>query len=343
VKFSFIVIGRVENECALSLSSLRKLSGEDYEVLLSLGVNPSEQRNEAARRATGDYLVFLDNDSRIDPRLLHYYRDALSYEPGIKIVGGPSIYDGTSSDLKLSFQAVFASAFGLGPFRARYSSIGTVRRSSENELILCNLMVDRKFFLDEGGFNTNLYPNEENEFLNRVCARAKIYYHPLAICYRDTRESFRAFAKQIFRYGKGRAKHFVRFPTIWNQIFLVPAGFTRYCLGLLGTSTLALSSSERLSLLTPLLIYALFNISASIFAALGNRKLSMIIAMPLLFFACHFLYGLGFLIGVGVYPFLRRNRPAGDVRVLRISQNTETQKAHHHWRASGIHKTKGLS
>lgn len=314
--FSFIVIGRSEADCEIALGALKELRSEAFEVLLSTGHNPSEQRNEAAKKARGDYLVFLDNDSRVDSRLLHYYQDAIAYERGIDIVGGPSIYEGRGSYLKLCFQSVFASVFGLGPFRARYSSIGPVRRSSEHELILCNLMIRRDFFLNEGGFKQNLYPNEENEFLNRVRSRTKAYYHPLAICYRDPRESFRSFAKQVFGYGRGRAKHTVLFPTIWNQIFVVPAAFTLYSIALLLGLFLNLGTASETALYAPLAAYVLFSISASAFGAIGTRKPSMVFVLPWLFFSCHFLYGLGFLVGLAVYPFLKRERPSGEVRVV---------------------------
>ena len=324
MKFSFIVIGRTEVDCSVALDSLKNLSNDSFEVLLSLGQNPSEQRNEAAARAQGEFLVFLDNDSRVDARLLHYFEDAMTYEDDVQIVGGPSIYEGRGSYLKQCIQAVFASVFGLGPFRARYSSIGPVRRSSEHELILCNLMVARDFFLREGGFMPNLYPNEENEFLNRVRQRTKAYYHPLAICYRDPRESFRAFAKQVFRYGKGRAKHTVLFPTIWNQVFLVPAAFTLYVTSLAFSPLMHLEWPMSVLIYAPIATYALFSFSASVFAALGHRRSSMALALPAFFFTCHFVYGLGFLLGLAVYPFLKRERPAGEVRIIQAFNTTET-------------------
>ncbi len=54
--------------------------------------------------------------------------------------------------------------------RARYRAVGGRRRCGEKELILCNLLLSRKVFLSNGGFREDLYPNEENEFLNRLLA-----------------------------------------------------------------------------------------------------------------------------------------------------------------------------
>ena len=143
-----------------------------------------DREQMAARAAQGDYLLFLDNDSLAHPRLLRYYEDALGYEDGIGVVGGPALHHPQESLLGAAIAQVLSSPFGFGPFRSRYVAEGLVRATTERELILCNLLVKRSLFLAEGGFHTELYPNEDNEFLNRVQNKTKIFFHPLAACYR---------------------------------------------------------------------------------------------------------------------------------------------------------------
>lgn len=335
--FSFIVIARNMEECAPALESLHALKEEPVEVIVALGTNPSQQRNEAAARASGRYLVFLDNDSRVDSRLLHYYRDAIDYSPSVKIVGGPSLYDGRPSLRAKTFQSVFASVFGLGPFRSRYVSLGRVREASERELILCNLLVERELFLTEGGFHLDLYPNEENEFITRVRARAQSFYHPLAICRREAPLSLGEFSSRVFRYGRGRAKHLVMNPSRWNLIFLIALAFSIYVIGLSTTAigltvshlTGAEVSSPDLSQLAfgpvsvalfPIALYGLLALGAASAAAFENKRPLLFLTLPPSFFICHFFYGLGLLYGLSKYPLGRRSRARSkvDLRVMTL-------------------------
>ncbi len=317
-KYSVIITARNSEDSSTALKSLVELKyvSTGIEVITAIGKQPSLQRNEAAKVATGEYLLFIDNDSVVHPRLLQYYDDALSYESGIGIVGGPAHFRSTSKNFKAAIQAFFDSAFGMGPFRARYSSIGRVRASSERELILCNMVIRRDLFLAEGGFNLELYPNEENEFLNRVQHQTKIYYHPLAICYREPEKNIFLFAKQILNYGAGRSKHLLLFPQFWNHIFLLPLVFFLYCLGLLTFATEFSTMSGYLFL--PIFLYLVFSIAASAFACLTKKNSRLLILLPPVLLLGHFFYGMGFLIGSIRYLFPKiRNATQVEISLLK--------------------------
>lgn len=317
-QFSFILIACESSECEEALRALTRLSArpEDIEVIVASGRNPSAQRNQAAELASGEYLVFLDNDSIADERLLHYYQDALNYEDGIGVVGGPSVYGSTEHAFKTAVQAVFSSVFGLGPFRSRYMSLGQVQPATEEKLILCNMLIRRDLFLSEKGFNTNLYPNEENEFLNRVREKTKVYYHPLAICYRDPRGTVQEFCRQMINYGEGRARNLAMFPQFWNSIFLIPVMFAFYLLAL-PVLAATLNAHDLLVASVPFLIYAVFNFSASVFAFLSYRKISLLAMLPLLFLSCHLFYGVGLVWGLAKQPFAG-DRRVGAIHVRRL-------------------------
>jgi cellulose synthase/poly-beta-1,6-N-acetylglucosamine synthase-like glycosyltransferase len=320
--FSIIMISRSENLSTAALDELTRLTyGErEMEVFLACGQNPSLQRNEAAKRAIGDYLLFLDEDSFVHPQILFYYEDALSYEEGIGVVGGPSLFESEAGGFRSAVQAFLSSAFGLGPYRARYVSHGTVRRSTERELILCNLLISRELFQAESGFHLNLYPNEENEFLNRVREKTKIYYHPLAVCYRAPRATLLEHMTQMFRYGQGRAKHLLLFPQFWDHIFFLPLLFSVYLLFLL---FLLYSSSPNLFFYgLPFIFYFLLALGASAYAALNRKKLPLIAYLPPLFLGSHFMYGAGFLYGILHTPWAS-HRAQGEVVIHHLKQSGE--------------------
>jgi hypothetical protein len=89
-------------------------------------------------------------------------------------------------------------------------------------------MVRRQDFVAAGGFREDLYPNEENEFLDRLQARGKkLVFDPLAQVRKPRPASLAAFLKQAFRYGRGRMRQ-MKFSGRWSTVHLIPLGFSCY-------------------------------------------------------------------------------------------------------------------
>lgn len=177
-----------------------------YELLLAEGTAPSRQRNLAACEATGDILYFLDDDSRLNPDALRLCGEVMT-DANVAVVGGPSLTPVSDSWLQQLFGYVLASALGSGAVRNRYRVAGSVRETTEKELILCNLAIRRSVFVDMGGFDERLYPNEENELLDRIRSSGfKLIHVPAMSVFRSQRASLKAFIRQMFVYGRGRAQ-----------------------------------------------------------------------------------------------------------------------------------------
>jgi hypothetical protein len=80
-----------------------------------------------------------------------------------------------------------------------------MREAGEKDLILCNLMVCREAFLELGGFDPRLYPNEENEFLNRFNdSGRRAVYVPEADIRKTRMYNPGSFLWENFRNGRGR-------------------------------------------------------------------------------------------------------------------------------------------
>jgi glycosyltransferase involved in cell wall biosynthesis len=177
-----------------------------FEILVAEGTCPSRQRNLAAREARGDLLYFLDDDSRPVPDALWRCADAFS-AAGVAVVGGPSLTPAGDTRLQRLFGAALSSLFGAGAMRNRYRATGSLRRTTEKELILCNLAFRRELFLEADGFDERLYPNEENELLDRIAASGHDLLHdPAMAVERSQRPTLTAFMRQMFGYGRGRAQ-----------------------------------------------------------------------------------------------------------------------------------------
>lgn len=102
--------------------------------------------------------------------------------------------------------AVLGEPFVMGKSASRYRGRGRFRETDERELILCNLAVRRDAFLSLGGFDEDLFPNEENELLERLSrAGLPLAYHPAAVVERPPVHTFGELLSRAFRYGRGRS------------------------------------------------------------------------------------------------------------------------------------------
>ena len=270
---------------------LKQIMSDDlrYEILLAEGCAPSQQRNRAAREAAGDILYFLDDDSLITPENLVCCSVGMS-NPAVAVVGGPSLTPAKDSWLQQLFGYALASAFGTGSVNNRYRAHGDARETTDKELILCNLAVRRQVFMDLGGFNECLYPNEENEFLERVASAGyKSLHIPSLSVFRSQRETLKAFIRQMFSYGRGRGQQTL-ITSSYSVTSFIPLFFVAYLL-------ISLICIKYVFLLIPLVLYILAALASSLLllARTGRVCTLLLIGMyPLM----HCVNGVGLLWGL---------------------------------------------
>jgi len=274
--------------------ALEALAAVDYprdklEVLVAEGRQPSAQRNRAAAAARGDILYFLDDDSMAPPGLLRLAADKFA-DPGVAVVGGPIVTPPTDRFLQKGFGLALGSPFGGSTIRARYKRLGAERDSTENELILANLAFRREVFLGAGGLNERLYPNEENELMNRLQADGhRFRYVPDAFLLRSQRPNLKAYLRQVFTYGRGRMDQNYAHPEGFRPLHTAPSLFLLYF------ASLAIVHNPVYFL--PLMVYLTLSLAFSATAALEAKNPLYLPVMPFLFLGLHLGYGAGFLWG----------------------------------------------
>jgi len=289
-----IIPARPDQTDILAASAARALDypADKLEIILARGKQPSAQRNAAIKEAHGDLIYFLDDDSVPEPknlrRIIGHFAD-----PDVKMVGGPAICPADAPPLEQTFALVLGSSLAFGPSRARYTPVGTVRQTSEKELILCNLVARRQALLDLGGFNEKLYPNEENALMDELQARGgKLLYDSQLTARRRPRRTLKAFAKMLMTYGRGRAEQFRETPTLGSALNFVPPLFLVYLLLLIP----ALKWKGAI-FLWPLIFYiAAVLIQSAVLTRTGKIRES-VQAIPLIVLT-HILYGFGFWRGL---------------------------------------------
>ncbi len=270
---------------------LKKIMPDDpgYEILLAEGSAPSQQRNRAAREAVGDILYFLDDDSLIIPENLACCYDAMS-DPLVAVVGGPSLTPVEDSWLQQLFGQALASKFGSGAVSNRYRTYGETRKTTDKELILCNLAVRRSVFIDLNGFNECLYPNEENEFMERVTSAGYSLLHaPSMLVFRSQRQTLKAFIRQMFNYGRGRGQQTL-ITRSYSVTSFIPLFFVAYLV-------LSLIYIKHLILLSPLVIY-ICAASVSLLCVLQRTGRLFSLLLLGIYPLMHIVNGVGLLWGL---------------------------------------------
>lgn len=333
-KISVIIPSRPGESVPLPLRALRAgaCPPDRLEILHATGCHPSAQRNRAARAATGEILYFLDSDAAPATSPEASGQDTMSrlaacFAPDPDgalprlIAGGPSWTPPSDSPFQRAAGLVFASPFGGGAVRARYASIGRTRPAGQHELILCNMMIDRRSFLDLGGFDERLYPNEENDLIVRFLrSGGSALYVPEAGAWRSQRPTLRAFCRQVFTYGRGRAEQTRLRPSSLSPMAPAAAALTLYLLAfpaLAAGGTRFWGARGVLFALAPAALYALGLAAAGIHTAIRAGAPSMVLRTLPLFAINHIGYGLGFLAGL---LGLARGRPAGSSEPVRIER-----------------------
>ncbi len=286
----------LESKAAAHLAGLG-WSSEQYEVLLAEGKYPSRQRNLAVQQARGEIVYFLDDDSLVVAdalrRLKRHFED-----PSLIAVGGPSLTPASDSILQRAIGALLSSLIGAGGVRNRYRAVGVARETIERELILCNLAIKRDSFLAFGGLDERLYPNEENELMDRfVKSGGKLLYDPELVVFRSQRSTVAAFARQMFRYGRGRAEQ-TRIAGFRGIMPFAPLFFLFYLLTLLFV--------KNIFWYMPLALYILAILFSSITAATAKKTPAFLLILPPLFPLLHISNGIGLFVGF-LFPLKRQS------------------------------------
>jgi GT2 family glycosyltransferase len=260
------------------------------------------------RSAHGDWIYFLDDDALPRPDNLQRGLAHLQENPKIRMVGGPNLCPANAPTLEQVFAVVLSSFLAFFSSRARYAPVGKSRSSNEKELILCNLLCHKGAFLQAGGFDELLYPNEENALMDALQREgAVLLYDPDFVVQRRPRSSIRAFARMVFTYGRGRAEQFRLHPTLGSVPNFAPPLLCVYwvvlpVLGWLG--------------LMPLGLYLLALLAQALVSSCSYGFVLGFLSVPFVVLT-HIGYGLGFWSGL--FTGVKRSavRPEIEVQLQR--------------------------
>ena len=286
-----IIPARMESGSPRALSCLQSLADLNLEVLVTRGSCPSLQRNLAAGEANGEFLYFLDDDCTLTRDAVVTGIEFLLRNDRIAVTGGPAVTRQNAGILETAIGDAMASRAGSLITRSRHAPTGKPRETSGEAFTLCNLMIRRDVYLKLAGLNGDLHPGEDPEFLKRLSGNGfHAFYQPNMAVERSRRRNFKDLALQFYRYGRGRARHILQAPRIFDWIFVLPS------ILVLGLPVLMILRSAIPVLLYT--VYLLLCITAGIHSAVKRRSFLFLLLVPSAVFTMHASYGLGFLRGL---------------------------------------------
>ncbi len=293
------------------LKSLEKLDfpKEEYETIVKPGPNPSENRNKGVDEATGDIVVFLDDDAVAHEAILRLADKFFNEHPEIDIVGGPQLTPGDEKGFAKISGYALCSKFGGWSTSNRYGS-KELNLDVDNTYLTTAIMFCKREVFDKVRFDETLFPGEDTKFIIDAKKEGmKAAYHPGLIVYHRRRPTIKAFVKQIFNYGKVVPSWQSPSEAMKKPFFLIPSVFLLYLAVMLGgiiiNSEVAkyffgiFSKDFSLAslLFVPLLLYLALALIFSVYESLKNRDLRGIVFLPFIFLLMHLTYGAGVIYG----------------------------------------------
>jgi len=164
--------------------------------------SPGFARNRAAEIATGEWLLFIDADTRPYPSLVEDYFDP---RPGawVGVLAGGIVDIAPSTTRAARHSAA----------RAQMSQLTTLRRTGTPYAQTANCAMRASAFLAIGGFNEKIRSGEDADLCFRLAAAGwQIEERSRARVAHPTRASVRALLAQLARHGSGAAWLERRYP-----------------------------------------------------------------------------------------------------------------------------------
>ncbi len=249
-------------------------------------------RNAGIRAAAYEMIAFTDADCEVPVDWLEIlagqYKELLEQDKNIVAVGGTNLAPENSSDFVRAIEIAQDSV--IGSFNAHG------RQFRENRYVetLSNLNVlyKKKIMVQAGLYDASLLSEAEDADLNYRLGRQgyKFVFLPDSYVWHKMRATPNLWGKNMFRYGKGRARLLKRYLGMWNIYYCLPLVY------LISMMTLCLSSFSKIFLLPAL--YFPFIVLTSFFLCSRKGAPTMVFLVIYVLLIEHFFYAVGEAYGL---------------------------------------------
>jgi len=186
----------------------------------------SDARNLGAKKAKGDYFIFLDSDCIIPPQYLNEV-DKVLKEKKYDLFGGPDAADENFTPVQKAISYSMTSLFTTGGIRGKKNHVGVFHPRG------FNMGIKREAFEKVNGYDVNFKCGEDIDLSIRILKEGyKSGLIPDAYVFHKRRTDFKKFFKQVYRFGAARINLYTRHKSELKITHAFPFAFMCYiCLG----------------------------------------------------------------------------------------------------------------
>lgn len=280
-------------EILVGVDNKSKFKSTDHRIIVfKTGkdlTGPGEKRDIGIKKAKGELIAFLDDDSYPERGWLKQIVKTIN-KIKVSAVCGPGLTPPADSFSKKITGAVLASPLGSGPYYYRFIK-GHARFVDDYPAY--NLTIARDALLKIGGFGTKFYGGEDTTLcLKLINAGEKIYYHPDIVVYHHRRKFPFEYMKQVGNVGLHRGFFVKKYPqTSFRPSYFAPAVFT-ITVFFLVISLVILGKLQLLVFLSALCYFTVF-----LYGLRDNHPLISLF-LPFAIMINHLAYGTKFIRGL---------------------------------------------
>ena len=255
-------------------------------------VSPAQARNILIKKAMGEYLCFLDDDSMPGENYFNIALEFISDNPKVDVFGGPETVFPDASSFEETVGMALLSPMATATTRLRHAKKNRCLavKGNEAKLILCNLWCKRDVFASEGVlFDKRFFRNEENILLWQLQRSGKsIKYIPFFYVFHRKKKNLRAFVSAIIMSGRSRLKGFFLYPKSLDLVYFIPMIFVFYVAGL--------PLMQEPILWVPLVAYAILLVFFTTRITLQKKRSAFFLQVLVMQIVINVSYGLAFWV-----------------------------------------------
>lgn len=185
-------------------------------------------RNAGIREALFDHVAFIDADCTAPAGWLRTLAEGLATARA----GDPSVAGAGGRNLPPQGADDFVAAIGIA-LDSYPGSFGSVQGRQfaaprlVESLATCNAIYEKRALDEAGGFDETLMSDAEDADLNHrlVLAGRRLLYLPDSLVWHAMRATPRGWLRNMFRYGRGRARLLKRHPAMRRPAYALPPLF----------------------------------------------------------------------------------------------------------------------
>ena len=273
------------------------LKNKKISIIASGKVSPAIKRDIGAEKSRGEYLAFIDDDAYPREDWLSVAEKLFNERRG-EALAGAAITPKEDSASQRASGMVFETLTGGAGLSYRYKPAKSCFYVDDFPSV--NLIVEKKAFLETGGFSTEFWPGEDTKFCSDFVKKGfKIFYSNKLVVYHHRRAGILNHMKQVNNYSRHRGYFAKKFPdTSFRLTYFIPSLFLLVNIFLLIASFFSMMIFYLWIILLTIYFAILF---LDVFSRAPEIKVGLMTI--LLIFLTHLSYGAGFIKGIASKEF----------------------------------------